>query len=427
MVELKRTELSVRAEGAVLLGSVLPGDPDPELDELRSLARTAGAKVLGSVIQHRTAYDPTYLVGKGKAGELAGVCSDLKADVVLCDSDLTPGQVRNLEEITDTKVIDRTELILDIFASRAKTAQARFQVELAQLEYSLPRLKRLWTHLSRIEGGIGMRGPGEQQLESDRRLVMKRISTLKREIERISARKEREVASRRNEVTVSIVGYTNAGKSTLMNALTGAGVFVEDKLFATLETKTSVCDLGNGRGVLLSDTVGFIRRLPHHLVASFHATLEEARQADMLLHVCDLSAPDMWSQMEAATNVLNEIGCAKTPVLTVLNKADRVDGALDMPMIRAHLEDFVIISARDGAGVDELKDRLRAFVESNEVKARISADPGDGRLLAYLSKNGKILGTEYSDGRMSVCALLKPKLVDKLRKSGLTITTGESG
>ena len=424
MVELKRTDLSVRAERAVLLGSILPDDPDPDLEELSRLARTAGAKVLGAVTQRRSAHDTAYLVGKGKAEELAQTCRELKADVVLCDHDLTPGQVRNLERATDTKVIDRTELILDIFASRARTTQGRCQVELAQLEYSLPRLKRMWTHLSRIKGGIGMRGPGEQQLEEDRRIVGRRIATLNRELKRVENRKEREVVSRRNQVTVSLVGYTNAGKSTLMNALTDAGVFVEDKLFATLETKTRLCQLGEGRSVLLSDTVGFIRRLPHHLVASFHATLEEVRQADLLLHVCDLSAPDMWDQVQAVTGVLDELGCAGRPMVTVLNKADRLDGPADMPLIRANLDDFVILSALQRQGIDELRARLRAFVESNEVRATVCSDAGDGRLLAYISKNGKVLHTEYTDGKANVHVLLRPSFVAKLRRSGLEVRTG---
>jgi GTP-binding protein HflX len=222
------------------------------------------------------------------------------------------------------------------------------------------------------------------------------------------------------------VGYTNAGKSTLMNALTGAGVFVEDKLFATLETKTRVCELGEGRSVLLSDTVGFIRRLPHNLVASFHATLEEVRQADLLLHVCDLSAPDMWDQVDAVAAVLKEIGCKGQAMTTVLNKADCLDTPPDMPMIRTRLDDFVVVSALRCQGIDELRGRLRAFVESNEVKATVCSDAGDGRLLAYISKNGKVLHTDYADGKANVHVLLKPSFVAKLRRSGLEVRTGES-
>ncbi|MEW6358227.1 MAG: GTPase HflX [Planctomycetota bacterium] len=424
MVDLKRTELSVRTERAILLGVILPDNTDAEMEELRSLARTAGAKVVGSLTQRRTAFDPAYHVGRGKAEETAALCAELKADVVLCDNDLVPAQVRNLEKLTDTKVIDRTELILDIFATRAQTRQARCQVELAQLEYSLPRLKRMWTHLSRMEGGIGMRGPGEQQLEEDRRVISRRIASLKQEIQRIERRKECEVHSRGNEVTVSLVGYTNAGKSTLMNALTDAGVFVEDKLFATLETKTRACDVGNGRQVLLSDTVGFIRRLPHHLVASFHATLEEARQADLLLHVCDVSAPDMWSQVEAVLGVLSELGCDKKPILTILNKMDRLDGEPDLPMIRERLRDFALISARDGTGMDSLKRALADFVESHEVEATVCSDAGNGRLLAFLSRHGRVLETEYADGKANVRVRLKPKVIAQLRKSGCVVQTG---
>ncbi|NOZ23474.1 MAG: GTPase HflX [Planctomycetes bacterium] len=424
MVDLTRTELSVRTERAVLLGVILPDNQDTEMEELHSLARTAGAKVLGSVTQRRSAFDPACYVGRGKADDVAALCADLKADVVLCDSDLLPAQVRNLEKRLDTKVIDRTELILDIFASRAQTRQARCQVELAQLEYSLPRLKRMWTHLSRMEGGIGMRGPGEQQLEEDRRMVGRRIASLKQELRRIERRKESEVRSRSNQVTISLVGYTNAGKSTLMNTLTGAGVFVEDKLFATLETKTRSCDLGGGREILLSDTVGFIRRLPHHLVASFHATLEEARQADLLVHVCDVSAPDLWDQIAAVLGALSELACDKKPMITVLNKTDRLDGELDLPLIREKLENFVPISAINGSGVAELKRMLRDFVESREVEAIVRSDAGDGRLLAFLSRNGRVLGTEYSDGKANVRVRLKPKFIAQLRKSGCEVHTG---
>jgi len=257
--------------------------------------------------------DPSHYIGKGKVSQLAELCKDKEIDVVICDDDLAPAQVSNLEKIIDTKVIDRSELILDIFAARAKTAQAKLQVELAQLEYTRPRLKRMWSHLSRIEGGIGTRGPGEKQLEVDKRLVSKRVLTLKKRLAQVTDRRKRQAKSRKEHTTVSLVGYTNSGKSTLMNRLTEAGVLVEDKLFATLDTKTSICDLGNGRKVILSDTVGFIRKLPHHLISSFEATLEEVIWADFLLHVVDVSSPDVIEQVKAANNVLKELDCSKKP------------------------------------------------------------------------------------------------------------------
>src|SRR5262249_39767398 len=256
---------------------------DP-LEELRGLATTAGATVVGGMTQRRVKIVPASYIGKGKLTELQEQVEATDADVVIFDNDLSPGQVRNLEKATGIKVIDRSELILDIFATRARSHEARLQVELAQLEYSLPRLRRMWTHLSRFTGGIGLRGPGETQLEEDRRLVDQRIRDLRHRLAEVQARKEREVRSRNEEHTVSLVGYTNAGKSTRMNALTGAGVYVEDKLFSTLDTRTRQWRLPDWGRVLLSDTVGFIRELPHHLIASFKATLEEARQARLLLH-----------------------------------------------------------------------------------------------------------------------------------------------
>ncbi len=266
----------------------------------------------------------TYL-GKGKLVELEQLAAGKEADVVLFDNDLSPAQVRNLEQALSIKVVDRTELILDIFAGRAKTYEARLAVEMAQLQYALPRLKRMWTHLSRIKMGIGMRGPGEKQLEVDRRLVEKRIHDLGVELKGIQRRKEREVAARRDRMTVSLVGYTNAGKSTLLNKLTGSQVLAEDKLFATLDTRTRRWQLPGWGPVLLSDTVGFIRDLPHHLIASFKATLEEARQANLLLHVADASNPAAADQIAAVYAVLEELGIEAKDTILVLNKVDAAE------------------------------------------------------------------------------------------------------
>ncbi|MBM4036754.1 MAG: GTPase HflX, partial [Planctomycetes bacterium] len=309
--DTKRDELTVRQERAVLVGALLPGDDhggeDP-LDELQRLAETAGARVVGRLAQKLHQIDPRTYVGQGKAAELRDLCNALDADAVLCDHDLSPAQVRNLERITEAKVLDRSELILDIFATRAKTRQAKVQVELAQLEYTLPRLTQMWSHLDRTGAGIGTRGPGERQLETDRRVLGRRMSHMKRELRDIADRKLREVAARREEFKVCIVGYTNAGKSTLLNALTGTqDAFVEDRLFATLDTKTRAWALDEHHKALLSDTVGFIRRLPHHLVASFHATLEEANEADLLIHVIDISHRDCLHQAEVVRQVLAEI------------------------------------------------------------------------------------------------------------------------
>ncbi len=305
MKEMTRIE-GVRSEATVLVSVILPdrsGYKDP-LEELEGLAQTVGARVVGRLTQRREIPDKATYVGKGKLDELGQLVVASGADVVIFDNDLAPGQTRNLEQALDVKVLDRTELILDIFANRAQTHEARLAVELAQLEYSLPRLKRMWTHLERIEGGIGMRGPGEKQLEVDRRLVERRIRDLKRDLTAIQQRKERTVAARRDFKTVSLVGYTNAGKSTLMNAMTDAEVLVQDKLFATLDTRTRRWQLPGWGPVLLSDTVGFIRNLPHTLIASFKATLEESRQANLLLHVADASNPEALDQIASVYSVL---------------------------------------------------------------------------------------------------------------------------
>ncbi|MGC8643349.1 MAG: GTPase HflX, partial [Isosphaeraceae bacterium] len=324
MIDLKRTERSGRRERAILVGVILPDHDaliDDPLDEIRGLAKTAGLHVTGALLQKRQEVDIATYIGSGKVEELRELVEAHEADVVVFDNDLGPAQTRNLERALEIKVVDRTEVILDIFATHARTHEAHLQVELAQLEYAMPRLKRMWTHLSRYKGGIGFRGPGEKQLEEDRRLVAHRIQELKAKLAKIQARKEREVAGRADIPTISLVGYTNAGKSTLMNALTGAGVLVEDKLFATLDTRTRKWRFQGGGQALLSDTVGFIRNLPHALVASFKATLEEARQADLLLHVVDASSPEAESQVKAVIDVLSELSLEDHPTLLVLNKA----------------------------------------------------------------------------------------------------------
>ncbi|MDP7205891.1 MAG: GTPase HflX, partial [Pirellulaceae bacterium] len=318
MYEIERAQ-GVALEVAILVRVVLPADPDQEdpLDELEGLARTAGTQVVGGIIQRRIKPNLATFLGKGKLEELEFLVDNHDADLVIFDNDLSPAQTRNLERALKRKVLDRTELILDIFASNARTRESRLAVELAQLEYSLPRLKHMWTHLSRLKMGVGMRGPGEKQLETDRRLVEKRIVDLRRELKVIEGRKERQVSSRHDLMTVSLVGYTNAGKSTLMNTLTSAGVVAADKLFATLDTRTRRWQLPNWGPVLLSDTVGFIRNLPHRLIASFKATLEEARQAELLVHVADGSHPQVFEQVSAVYDVLTELGIEEKSTLLV--------------------------------------------------------------------------------------------------------------
>jgi GTP-binding protein HflX len=404
-----REEMTVHLEKAYLVSVELPerrwvGD-DP-LEELRGLATTAGARVVGGMCQRRQAIHPGSYIGRGKLEELQAEVQATDADVVIFDNDLSPGQVKHLEKATGIKVLDRSELILDIFATRARSVEARLQVELAQLEYAMPRLRQMWSHLGRITGGIGLRGPGETQLEEDRRLVGQRIRDLKARLVEVQARKEREVRSRHEEYTVSLVGYTNAGKSTLMNVLTGARVYVEDKLFSTLDTRTRQWPIKDWGRVLLSDTVGFIRDLPHHLVASFKATLEEARQAMLLLHVVDASNPHAEEQIRSVDSVLEELGCGDKPTLLVLNKADRVEDLSLLHVLQHNYPLAVTVSARTREGLDELEQAVAEALRADFVDAEVTTAAGNGKVLAYLAGHAEVSRQEFADDRVTVhCAL----------------------
>jgi GTP-binding protein HflX len=426
LTELKSTGRPDRREKAILVGVLLPdGDfnPDDPLDEIRGLARTAGLIVAGSLLQKRPQPDIATYIGSGKVNELKELVSAHEADVVVFDNDLGPAQTRNLEKALDVKVIDRTEVILDIFANRARTHEAHLQVELAQLEYALPRLKRMWTHLSRYKGGIGVRGPGEKQLEEDRRLVGHRIQDLKAKLGKIQARKEREVAGRGDVPTVSLVGYTNAGKSTLMNALTKADVLVEDRLFATLDTRTRRWQFRGGGHVLLSDTVGFIRNLPHALVASFKATLEEARQADLLLHVVDASSPEAEKQISAVNAVLDELGLTDHPTLLVLNKVDKVPDRSYLDVLRAHHDEAIPISAASGDGLDRLGQAVREILHDQALDAEVETGVANGRVLAYLAQHAQIRDQQYEADRVSLRCRLPRRCLDFLNEHGAQVRT----
>ena len=418
------TDQIQRRERAILAGILTPHhetNPDDPLDELRGLAKTAGLVVVSSLLQKREKPDVATYIGSGKVEQLKELVEANDADVVIFDNDLAPSQTRNLERALGVKVIDRTEVILDIFARRAQTHEAHLQVELAQLEYALPRLKRMWTHLSRYKGGIGVRGPGEKQLEEDRRLVEHRIRDLKDKLSRIQKRKEREVAARASIPTISLVGYTNAGKSTLMNALTQAGVHAEDQLFATLDTRTRRWALGGGRLALLSDTVGFIRNLPHSLVASFKATLEEARQADLLLHVVDASNPDAEQQVEAVNRVLEELGLTERPTLVVLNKVDRVKDRSYLDALASRYHNTVALSAASGLGLDELANEVRAALDEEMIEVRIETPAGDGRVLAYLKQHATILEQDFGETCARLRCKLPRKCLDYLGEQGVAV------
>ncbi len=395
---------SVVSEAAVLVGVVAPSQrfPGDPLDELEGLATTAGARIVGSLTQRRETPDKTTYLGKGKVDELRVLGEASDADVIIFDNDLSPAQTRNLEKATNLKVLDRTELILDIFASRAQTHEARLAVELAQLQYSLPRLKRMWTHLSRLKMGIGMRGPGEKQLEVDRRLVEKRIHDLQTELGEVQRRKERQVAARSDRMTVSLVGYTNAGKSTLMNALTGANVLAQDKLFATLDTRTRRWQLPGWGPVLLSDTVGFIRDLPHHLIASFKATLEEARQANLLLHVADASSPAVYEQITAVYKVVEELGIQAKDMLLVLNKVDALAERAQLDGLLNRYPNAIPVSARKGQGLLQLSGAVSEALSRNFLDVDVETGVGNGRLLAYLAAHGEVLSKQFSETRVII-------------------------
>ncbi len=422
MQSLERAS-GVAREKAILVRVVLNQDSLSEqpLAELAGLADTAGAKIVGEMTQRREQPDVTTYLGRGKVTELKALVDHYDADVAIFDNDLNPAQIRNLEEALKVKVLDRTELILDIFATNARSYESRLAVELAQLEYSLPRLKRMWTHLSRIKAGIGMRGPGEKQLEVDRRLVEKRIHDLREELKGIERRKERLVASRHDRLTVSLVGYTNAGKSTLMNTLTGAGVLAADKLFATLDTRTRRWQLDNWGPVLLSDTVGFIRDLPHGLVASFKATLEEARQADLLLHVADASNPEVLEQISAVYKVLQELHIEEKDALLVLNKCDRVADRGDLARIFARYPHAVSISAATGDGLRQLSQAVSEALSRSFADLDIDASASNGRLLAYLAAHGEVLEKTYTDDdRVIIHARLPQRHLGGLRQEDVT-------
>ncbi len=340
------------------------------LEELALLADTAGAKVTGTLVQRRGDIHPATFVGKGKLEELKELVEQAKAEIVIFDDDLSPAQVRNLEKATQRKVIDRSELILDIFARRARTRESRLQVELAQLEYTLPRLTGMWKHLERQAGGIGTRGPGETQLETDRRLVRERIARLKAALESVEKERETQRHRRRREFRAALVGYTNAGKSTLFNALTRSDVFVENRLFATLDSTTRQMVSRDRETVLMTDTVGFIRKLPHHLVASFHSTLVEAIEADLLVHVIDAADPDRRRQINAVDDVLDAIlREPRPPRLLVFNKSDQLDHDA-IAALRAEHPEAMVLSARTGEGLAGLRtDLFRRSAERKLVRA----------------------------------------------------------
>ena len=404
-------------EERVILVGVQEGDgedAEESVEELAELSKTAGAQVVGTVIQKRERIHPGTYVGKGKMEELKMLLTALDATGIICDDELSPVQMNNLQQELDCKVMDRTLLILDIFADHASTSEGKIQVELAQLRYRAVRLVGLGNSLSRLGGGIGTRRPGEKKLEMDRRLIKERISQLKRELEQVKRHREllREGRKRERVMTAAIVGYTNAGKSTLLNTLTDAGVLSEDKLFATLDPTTRMLELSGGTRIYLTDTVGFIRKLPHHLIEAFKSTLEEAKYADIILHVVDASNPQMEDQMGVVYDTLQELEVTNKKMVTLFNKQDKL---LTEQILRDPNADHVLrISAKTGEGLEQLKDVLEKIVTEDQIYLERVIPYKDAGILQQIRKYGQLMEEEYTDGGIAVKARVPKDIYGRL-------------
>lgn len=407
---MENTEKEKRPERA-LLAAVDTGEYDAEasLAELYELVRSAGAEPCGAMTQKRPSPDTATCVGSGMMEEIASYCKNYDIDLLVFDCELSPTQIRNIESISDVRTIDRTMLILDIFASRARSSEGKLQVELAQLKYMLPRLGGKGTSLSRLGGGIGTRGPGETKLETDRRHIRRRISKLKEQLEEVEKRRG-QIQRRRQKngvITVALVGYTNAGKSTLMNALTQAGVLAKDMLFATLDPTARALKLPCGKTVMLIDTVGLVRRLPHHLVEAFHSTLEQAATADIILNVCDASSSEAQVHLDVTRTLLAELGCGGRPIIPVLNKCDLVPALQDLPMIGK----AVRISAKTGRGLDALLESIEENLPVKTTRVELLLPFAQGGLAAKLRKDGSVLEEEYTADGLKLIAQVDPVLL----------------
>jgi GTP-binding protein HflX len=427
-------ELEEPRERAVLVGAPLkslsPRIAEEHLEELNRLVDTAGADVVGKLIQRIESPSPKFFLGQGKTEELRDRVKETEATLIVFDDELSPAQGKNLEEFVGTRVMDRAEIILDIFATRARTAEAKMQVELAQLQYLLPRLTRMWAHLSRVRGGIGMRGPGETQLETDRRMINQKISRLKEELLKVARQRETQRKGRENIFKAALVGYTNAGKSSLLRALSGADAFVEDRLFATVDAATRLVDLGEGYEALLTDTVGFIRKLPHHLVASFRATLEEALSADLLLHVVDLSHPMWEEQRDVVDEVLEDLGGGKHPMVMVFNKVDRLTHEEQEIWERRAQTLFaqpsVFATSMEAGGTDALRSLLRSRVRDRSREVGIFLPVTGGGMLSEIYREGEVLGREDEGTGINLRVRLPEAVLGRLRQQpGVQIDDGD--
>jgi GTP-binding protein HflX len=408
-------------EAAVLVGVKLPNverwEAEDYLDELEQLVTTAGADVVDKIIQEKDRIDAKYFVGRGKVDEIKRRVNVKKANMVVFDDDLNPAQIRNLEKILNIKILDRSAIILDIFAKHAKTKEAKTQVELAQLHYTLPRLTRLWTHLSKQKGGgISLRGPGETQLETDKRLIQKRISHLKKEMTTIEKQRQTRSKGRSNEFRVSLIGYTNVGKSTIMNALTHANVLSENKLFATLDSTVRKIFLNKDHQVLIADTVGFIRKLPHQLVASFKSTMSEISDSDLLLHIVDVGAPHFMKQIKTVNTVLKELGAEDKKQLMIFNKVDTVDQIQVINDVKNMYPDALFVSALKGIRLQSIKDELLAYIESTFVEKTFELTYKESKLINQLYALGTVIDEQYEDEHIYVQCKISKENENKFNK-----------
>lgn len=402
-------------EQTAVLAAIDTGEYDAQrsMEELEELAKSAGAKVMGRVIQKKDRPDPATLMGSGRVEELAEFVQNSQVELVIFDHELSPAQQKNLENALGAAVIDRTTLILDIFAQRAKTSEGRLQVELAQLKYRLPRLAGQGTSLSRLGGGIGTRGPGESKLESDRRHIRRRIHALEEELEALEKRRGllRQRRKKDDVVTVAIVGYTNVGKSTLLNTLTDAGVLAKDMLFATLDPTSRALDLPDGRRVMLIDTVGLVSRLPHQLVQAFHSTLEEAADADLVLNVCDVSSPEFDQQLEVTTGLLKELGAENVPVLTVLNKCDKLP---ELPLTLDRKT--AAISAKTCMGLEKLLEKVALNLPQTHQHLHLLIPYDKSGLIGEIRQTGKVYTEEYREDGTYLDANVELKLCHRVQE-----------
>ncbi len=418
-------------ERAILVGLITRKTPSwriaDYLDELELLADTAGAEVLERVVQERERKDPAFMIGRGKAEELARMTKYLDIDLVIFDDDLTPAQAKNIENLCGVKIVDRSGLILDIFAKHARTREARTQVELAQLKYLLPRLTGQWRHLERQVGGIGVRGPGETQLEVDRRLIRKRVGVLEKELEKISGQREIRRKNRRSLFKVALIGYTNVGKSTLLNALTNADVLVEDRLFATLDATVRSLELPDRSQVLLIDTVGFIRKLPHHLIASFKSTLEEARDADLLLHVIDVTQSCYLEQMATVDTVVKELHLDDRPVLKVFNKIDLLEEPVLLGRLRETEQPCVMISAARGIQLSQLIMRIQEYARASLRFESLELAVAQAALIGQIYEIADVIQIHYEDARILVDIKFSAAQEKRVRAQLHKLLTPQSG